>query len=145
MVGLVRPQRDGLLRSTGRPPADDFITRNSADAEHVTIGWWPGDPRYPHAAFYAFGFPAPAGSPRAAVSPPEARFDDDLGEFVLDWDDVRAAPHPHAVALDFMHSVFRHLSGLAGWEASLVRSADGVPPPLRPRRHAAVDGRPDQA
>jgi hypothetical protein len=27
------------------PPADGFITRNAADAEQVTIGWWPGDAR----------------------------------------------------------------------------------------------------
>ncbi len=29
------------------PPADDFITRNAADAQLVEVGWWPGDPRYP--------------------------------------------------------------------------------------------------
>src|SRR4051794_8065817 len=25
------------------PPSDDFIMRNSGDAEQVAIGWWPGD------------------------------------------------------------------------------------------------------
>ncbi|HEX4678643.1 MAG TPA: DUF5996 family protein [Gaiellaceae bacterium] len=29
------------------PPSDDFIMRNSGDAEQVAVGWWPGDTRYP--------------------------------------------------------------------------------------------------
>ena len=43
------------------PPSDDFIMRNSANAEQVEVGWWPGDARYPHAAFFAFAFPPPDG------------------------------------------------------------------------------------
>ena len=35
--------------------------RNSANAEQIEVGWWPGDARYPHAAFFAFAFPAPDG------------------------------------------------------------------------------------
>jgi hypothetical protein len=34
------------------PPADDFITRNSSDAQQVGVGWWPGDAGN-GAAFYA--------------------------------------------------------------------------------------------
>ena len=39
------------------PPSDDFIMRNSMDAEEVAVGWWPGDERYPKAAFYALCAP----------------------------------------------------------------------------------------
>jgi hypothetical protein len=125
-----------------QPPSQDFITRNSADAEMVTVGWWPGDVRYPHAAFYGFAHPAAEGLPRAAVSPPAAHFDPELHEFILNWDDVRAAPDPHADALQFARSVFRHASALGGWEETLVASVDGAPPPLRPRRDTVVDGPP---
>ena len=34
------------------PPSDDFIMRNAMDAQEVAVGWWPGDARYDHAAFY---------------------------------------------------------------------------------------------
>jgi len=40
------------------PPSNDFIMRNSATAQQIEVGWWPGDHRYPHAAFFAFAFPA---------------------------------------------------------------------------------------
>jgi Family of unknown function (DUF5996) len=43
------------------PPARDFITRNAMNAEEVAVGWWPGDPRYPRAAFYAYAHPARPG------------------------------------------------------------------------------------
>jgi hypothetical protein len=124
------------------PPADDYITRNSADAEAVAVGWWPGDVRYPRAAFYAFAVPAVDGLSDAAVSPAAAHYDPDLGEFILDWDDVRAAPDPRADALQFAHSVFRHASALGGWEETLADSVEGKPPPLRPRRRGAPDGPP---
>ena len=43
------------------PPAEDFITRNSMDSQEVAVGWWPGDPKYPKAAFYGYAHPAPDG------------------------------------------------------------------------------------
>ena len=62
------------------PPSNDFIMRNSANAEQVEVGWWPGDARYPHAAFFAFAFPPPDGYQTATLSPPAARWHPDLRE-----------------------------------------------------------------
>ena len=39
------------------PPSDGFIVRNSANAQQIEVGWWPGDARYPRAAFFAYAFP----------------------------------------------------------------------------------------
>src|SRR5436305_8249640 len=80
------------------PPSDDFIMRNAADAQLVEVGWWPGDIRYPRAAFFAFAHPAPPDFADASLSPPAARWDQTLGEYILDWDDVRAAADPRAAA-----------------------------------------------
>src|SRR2546423_7060574 len=74
------------------PPSDDFIMRNAMDAEEVAIGWWPGDARYGKAAFYAYAHPAPDGFAAATLAPAAARWDAALGEYVLDLDDVIAAP-----------------------------------------------------
>ncbi len=41
------------------PPSDEFIMRNAGDAQQIEVGWWPGDARYPRAAFFAFAAPAP--------------------------------------------------------------------------------------
>jgi hypothetical protein len=111
------------------PPSDDFIMRNAMDAQEVAVGWWPGDPRYGKAAFYAYAHPAPEGFAGGSLA--AGRWDDALGEFVLDWDDVVAAADPHALALDFARSAFRHACLVCGWDDGLAASADGDPPPIR--------------
>jgi hypothetical protein len=113
------------------PPSDDFIMRNAMDAQEVAVGWWPGDPRYGKAAFYAYAHPAPDGFARAQVSPPAARWEDTLGEYVLDWDDVRSSADPHETALAFARTVFRHACAVCEWDPTLPASAEGSPPPVR--------------
>jgi len=112
------------------PPSDDFIMRNAMDSQEVAVGWWPGDGRYGRAAFYAYAHPAPDGFGAAAVGPDAARWDEALGEYVLDWDDVRAAPDPHAYALEFARSAFRHACLVCDWDEDLAASAEGKPPPV---------------
>jgi hypothetical protein len=112
------------------PPSDDFIMRNAMDSQEIAIGWWPGDPHYGKAAFYAYAHPAPEGFAGADLSPAPARWDADLGEFLLDWDDVRAAADPNEIALEFIRSVFRHACTVCDWDPELSGSADGSPPPV---------------
>src|ERR1022692_643307 len=112
------------------PPAPDFIMRNAMDAQEIAIGWWPGDPRFTSAAFYAYAHPAPDGFDQAALSPSAASWNAALGEYVLPWDDVRAAPDPHAAALEFTRSAFRHACAACAWDPALAASADGSPPPV---------------
>jgi hypothetical protein len=114
-----------------QPPSDDFIMRNAMDAQEVAVGWWPGDARYGRAAFYAYAHPAPGGFGGNAISPPAARWDGGLGEYLLDWDDVRASADPLAAGLEFARSVFRHACLVCAWDPGLAASADGTPPPLR--------------
>jgi hypothetical protein len=113
------------------PPSDDFIWRNSGDAEYVSVGWWPGDGRYPKAAFFAYAYPAPEGLSDATLEPATAHWDAKLGEFILDWDDIRELPDPHGAALDFAQSAVRHGCQACGWDPQLAASAEGVPPPIR--------------
>ncbi|HEX4362943.1 MAG TPA: DUF5996 family protein [Solirubrobacteraceae bacterium] len=113
------------------PPSDDFIMRNAMDSQEVAVGWWPGDTRYGKAAFYAYAHPAPADFAAATLSPPAARWEAELGEYLLDWDDVCASDDPHAVALEFARSAFRHACLVCGWDPQLPASAEGDPPPLR--------------
>jgi hypothetical protein len=116
---------------TAQPPSADFIMRNAMDAQEVAVGWWPGDPRHPQAAFYAYAHPAPDGFGDAALSPAGAHWDAALGEYVLRWDDVRTADDPHAAGLEFARSAFRHACTACAWDPELAASADGIPPPVR--------------
>jgi hypothetical protein len=112
------------------PPSGDFIMRNSMDSQEVAVGWWPGDTRYGKAAFYAYAHPAPPEFEGGSLSPAAARWDNDLGEYVLDWDDVRASDNPHALALEFARSAFQHACLVCGWDQHLAASAEGTPSPI---------------
>jgi Family of unknown function (DUF5996) len=110
------------------PPSSDFIMRNAMDAQEIAIGWWPGDRRYGRAAFYAYAHPAAAGFGAADLS--SGRWDSDLGEYVLDWDDVRSRPDPCATALAFARTAFGHACLVCDWNPTLTDSALGTPPPI---------------
>jgi hypothetical protein len=112
------------------PPSDDFIMRNAGDAQQVEIGWWPGDARYGKAAFYAYAFPAPDGFAGATLSPAAAHWNGDLGEYILDWEDIRPSPDPHSAALGFASSAFSHACLVCDWDPALAASAEGTPPPV---------------
>jgi hypothetical protein len=113
------------------PPSDDFIFRNGGDAQQIGIGWWPGDPAHERAAFFALAYPAPPGYGEATLSPAEARWDGQLGEYVLDWEDVRNSSDPHAYALEFARSAFSHACAVCEWDPALAATALGDPPPIR--------------
>ena len=112
------------------PPSDDFIMRNAMDAQEVAVGWWPGDPRYGKAAFYAYAHPAPDGlrgraarARRRALGRRARRVRPRLGRRL-------AAPDPHAAALAFARSAFRHACAVCDWDPALAASAEGTPPPV---------------
>ncbi len=112
------------------PPSDDFITRNAGNAQQVEVGWWPGDARHPGAAFFAFASPAPSGFAARDLALPAGGWDAGLGEYVLEWDDVRTSDDPFGVALAFGRAVVAHACTVCDWDPVLAETAQGHPPPV---------------
>ena len=110
------------------PPSQDFIMRNSGNAQQVEVGWWPGDGRYPKPAFFGFAAPAPESFSHAELSP--ARWEPDMGEYLLDWDDVIASADPLRTALEFGRGVVDHACSVCDWDPALADSTRGIPPPI---------------
>jgi hypothetical protein len=111
-------------RYSGReaaPPANaGVILRRSADAEEICAGFWPGDDRYPRPAFYAYAYPKPEGLERAEIRPRAAAWNEQIGEFLLDYDDIRSRPDPGDDLLAFVRSTYDAGASLAGWDSGLV-------------------------
>jgi hypothetical protein len=112
------------------PPSEDFIMRNAMDSQEVAVGWWPGDAKHGAAAFYAYAHPAQPGFSEADLGVPGARWDGELGEYVLEWADVVAAEDPHALAVSFARQAFLHACTTCGWDPDLAASAESKPPPV---------------
>jgi hypothetical protein len=112
-----------VVRFDGRPadisPWKGLIRRAAMDAGQYEVGFWHGQDAYPRAALYAFTYPQPKGIEAAPVEPAGARWDAAMGEHLLDWDRVRAAPDPAAAVLAFAQSTYDAGSRAAGWSAEL--------------------------
>jgi uncharacterized protein DUF5996 len=104
-------------------PEMDHVQQEAYSHEVTSVGFWPGDGRFPEAAFYAYSAPSPEGLGKEPVRPKAAFFDTALGEFLLKYDDVRAAESPDAALMDFCQSTYQVGAKLAKWDRkSLERS-----------------------
>ena len=115
-----------VSRFSGRlaPPREgaDIIQREGYSHEVSSVGWWPGDPRFPHAAFYSYIAPEPAGFKTARVLPHTAKYDTALGEFLMSYEDARREQSPEKAVLDFAQTTYDAAANLAKWDrASLER------------------------
>ncbi len=98
------------------PKDADPVTREAYSHEVISCGFWPGDRRFKHPAFYAYTSPAPPGIENVIVRPNAAKWDLQLSEFILMYDDVRAAPSPRQAVLDFCQSTYEAGATLAQWD-----------------------------
>jgi hypothetical protein len=107
-----------VTRFCGRPAklpeGTDHMTREAYSQEVSSCGFWPGDRRFPKAAFYAYHSPALTGLEGAAVR--AGGWDANLREFVLTYDDARAAENPDQAVLDFCQSTYEASAKLGNWD-----------------------------
>jgi hypothetical protein len=102
------------------PPDADLLTRVAYDYEQMSVGWWPGDGRHPRPAFYAYAYPKPAGIEDAALDVAGATWNDDLGEFILDYDDVRTSGAPEATLRAFFDAAYAACATRSRWDPRLT-------------------------
>ena len=80
--------------------------------------------RLDEAAFYAYAYPTPAGFAEAAVPGP-AYWLPEMGEFVLPYEAVRAAPDPDALVLEFCRATYGAAAELGGWDRAALERPRG--------------------
>jgi hypothetical protein len=112
----------------GIPALPDWITREAYSHEVSSAGFWPGGDVFPHALFYSYAYPAPDGFSEASVRPSAASFSQEMGEFVLLYDDVRRAKDPEATLLDFFQSTYEAAAELAKWDRKALEHGEPWPP-----------------
>jgi hypothetical protein len=96
----------------------DMITREAYSHHVISCGFWPGTVSFPQPAFYAYTAPAPAGFEQAPIRPEAAFYSQEMGIFILLYDDVRRAADPEQIVLDFFQSTYEAGAKLASWDRS---------------------------
>ena len=107
-----------------RPDADP-ITREAYSHEVISAGFWPGNGGFGEAAFYCYAAPQPPGFDSASVLPAAARYNKQLGEFILPYEAVRTAADPDALLMQFLESTYQAAANLGGWDRASLERAPG--------------------
>jgi hypothetical protein len=123
--------RSAPVHPGGVPALPDNVTREAYSHEVSSAGFWPGAEAFPRAAFYSYAYPEPAGFRDRPVTP-GAYFDTTLGEFILPYDSVAAAPDPDAFLLDFLSTTYAAAAETGGWDRVALECPFGVPGQVRP-------------
>ena len=111
----------------GIPGLPDRITREAYSHEVSSAGFWPGGVTAAEPIFYSYAYPEPPHFRDADISPDAARFDADLGEFVLPYAAVRAAADPAAMLADFLEGTYALAADLAQWDRAALERAPVAP------------------
>ena len=101
------------------PGMPDWVLQDAYSSEVSDSGFWTGSETLPEAAFYCYLYPEPEGYKNADVSPPEAYYNQTMGEFILPYASVQQSDDPQAKLLEFLESTYAIGAGLADWNQDL--------------------------
>ncbi len=117
-----------VTRFSGRAAQMEGGTRADREAyshEVISIGFWPGDPSFPEAAFYSYTYPEPVGISDRPLGTAGAQWADKNGSAlaVYRYADWRATADPETALLTFLDAAYDAGAALAGWDVDAFRPA----------------------
>ena len=102
----------------GAPNCGPHVMHEAYSHELSSAGYWPGGQG--EGIFYSYTYPEPAGYRSMPAGPAAARFDDELGEFVLPYTAVRTSTDPDAVLLDFLQHTYEAAANAGNWDRAAL-------------------------
>jgi hypothetical protein len=102
----------------GAPNCGDWVMVEGYSRELSSCGFWPGVGD--EGAFYAYAYPEPDGFADYPVSPNEAYYSAENGQFLLPYEAVRAAADPDQTLLTFLHSTYEAAAVRGGWDRAAL-------------------------
>lgn len=109
----------------GVPNCGPHVMLEAYSHEVSSAGYWPGGEG--EGLFYSYAYPEPGGYRESAVRPDGARFDADLGEFVLPYEQVRQADDPDGLLLEFLQSTYEAAASTARWDRATLERDERTP------------------
>jgi hypothetical protein len=104
----------------GVPNCGPQVMNEAYSHEVSSCGYWPAGG--PEGIYYSYAYPEPDGF-RDAPTHARAHYSDELGEFVLPYEQVRSAQDPDSVLLEFLQLAYEAAADNGRWNrAELERS-----------------------
>jgi len=111
----------------GAPNCGPHVMWEAYSHEVSSCGYWPGGPGS-EGVFYSYAYPEPPGYRDTPVLPSGARWDDNLSEFVLPYEQVRGDADPDALLLEFLQSTYEAAANSAHWDRAALERPGGDRP-----------------
>jgi len=109
-----------VTRFSGRPAPEragaDSITREAYSHEVSSCGFWFGSGSLTGPAFYSYAAPEPPAFKEARIRPAQAFYSAEFSNFLLLYDDLRAASDPRGMLLEFLESTYEACAILGQWD-----------------------------
>jgi hypothetical protein len=104
----------------GIPNVGNWVMQEAYSHECSSTGFWPGGGPVSEPVFYAYAYPEPEGFRSYPVEPAEARYNEELREFVLPYEAVRTAPSPEDALLRFVQTTYAAAADRGRWDRAAL-------------------------
>jgi len=108
--GRPAPKHQGAMPNI---PSD--VMQEAYSHEVSSCGFWPGNEQMPQPVFYSYCYPTPDTFGSQIVTPKEAFFSSEMGEFILPYDVVRQSYQPEKMLLQFLQSTYVAAATTGNW------------------------------
>lgn len=98
------------------PSCPPWVMAEAESRENSSAGFWSGGSA--EGSFYAYAYPAPPGYAEGSVS--VGHYDQEMGEFLLPYADVRTSADPERTLLTFLDETYGLAADLAKWDRAVL-------------------------
>jgi hypothetical protein len=100
----------------GMPNMPLDVMQEAYSHEVSSAGFWPGSKDFPTPIFYAYAYPVPDDFASQSVQPAAAFYREEMGEFMLKYEDVRQAADPEKMLMDFLQTTYEAAAKTLKWD-----------------------------
>lgn len=92
------------------------VMQEAYSHEVCSFGFWPGSNAYPTPIYYAYIYPNSPDFQNQQIQPSTAYWNESMGEFMLNYEDVRTSANPSETLLSFLQSSYDAACKVADWD-----------------------------
>jgi len=112
--------RTAPLLHSKTPNVAEWVMQEAYSHEVSSCGFWPGNGGYGRAAIFSYAYPEPPAFAERAMHVDGAFYDQNLGMFILPYEDLRRARDPERLLLSFLQETYEAAADLGHWDRTAL-------------------------
>lgn len=109
--------RSAPLHQGGMPNMPLEVMQEAYSQEVSSAGFWPGSKDFPTPVFYAYAYPTAEAFKDQKVLPQTAFYSNELGEFLLKYEEVQRSSDPEGMLHDFLQTTYDAAVKTSNWDS----------------------------